>query len=678
MFNQERLAQILVLYKKRFPDRWAGGESFKWKAIRTFQNSWNLDVDAAELPEMLEMSLAGADSMLNSSNVYPLERIVAFSKIVPEEVRSMFVALFDETRDIYERIAEFKTRAATIQNQYDPKHKNHYQAENAISVYLWLRYPDKYYIYKISEVKAAAEELGYKHPFKNGAYEDNVRNFFEFYDEICSELQKDTELINILKSRLTDECYPDTQLRTVTFDLGFYISRELKDDEAGQRMPGEIRYWWLNANPKNWDITGTAVGDVRYYTLLSESGHKRRIYRNFLDARADDIVIGYASTPVKGITAIAKIQDEQHDGKLYFEKTEALANPVSYNQFSNVPELQNMGFLKSKEGSLYSLTEEEYGVLMKLIREKNPVKESAESTASSHSNDVVKEYSRYDFLDDVYMPADRYNSLVAVVRNKKNVILQGAPGVGKTYTARRLAWSMMGVRDNSRIELVQFHQSYSYEDFVMGYKPTENGFQLTNGVFYDFCQKAAADADREYFFIIDEINRGNLSKIFGELLMMIENDYRGETVRLAYDQAEAKPFYVPKNLYIIGMMNTADRSLALIDYALRRRFSFFDMVPGFKTDGFKHYKESLGNNTFDELIDQIIALNDVIADDDSLGDGFQIGHSYFCGRKKEDCTTEWMKSVVDYDILPMLREYWFDDKKTVETWTKKLNKVFDD
>lgn len=255
--------------------------------------------------------------------------------------------------------------------------------------------------------------------------------------------------------------------------------------------------------------------------------------------------------------------------------------------------------------------------------------------------------------------------------NKKNIILQGAPGVGKTFTARRLAYSIMGEKDDSRIEFVQFHQNYSYEDFVMGYKPVENGFELKYGIFYKFCQKAANQGDKDFFFIIDEINRGNLSKIFGELLMLIENDYRGTKATLAYN---GLPFAVPKNLYIIGMMNTADRSLAMIDYALRRRFSFFDLEPGFDSEGFISYQESLKSETLNELIIRIKELNYEIANDKTLGKGFCIGHSYFCSR--DICTDEWLRSVVEYDILPMLSEYWFDDTSRLQKWENILRGVF--
>ena len=224
-------------------------------------------------------------------------------------------------------------------------------------------------------------------------------------------------------------------------------------------------------------------------------------------------------------------------------------------------------------------------------------------------------YTREMFLKQVYMTAENYDTLIALLKNKKNLILQGAPGVGKTFTAKRLAYSIMGMKDDSRVEFIQFHQNYSYEDFIMGYKPVDDGFKLTNGIFYEFCRRAEKDPEHDYFFIIDEINRGNMSKIFGELLMLIEKDYRGTTAKLAYS---GELFSVPKNLYIIGMMNTADRSLAMIDYALRRRFSFYEMEPGFNSDGFKVYQASLQNETFNALIEQIIDLNREIKTDDSL------------------------------------------------------------
>lgn len=281
------------------------------------------------------------------------------------------------------------------------------------------------------------------------------------------------------------------------------------------------------------------------------------------------------------------------------------------------------------------------------------------------------EYSKTNFLSEVYMDEEQYNTLSALLLRKKNVILQGAPGVGKTYAAKRLAYSIMGEKDTSRVEMIQFHQSYSYEDFIMGYRPDGDGFTLSKGAFYKFCKRAQDDKDRDYFFIIDEINRGNLSKIFGELFMLIEHDKRDEknSMRLLYADEQ---FYIPSNIHIIGMMNTADRSLALLDYALRRRFAFFEMPPAFDSLGFRDYQDTIGNAKFDQLIRVIKSLNNDIAKDPSLGAGFRIGHSYLIKDEKEIIDDLWLKSVVSYELIPLLQEYWFDDLDKVQTWAERL------
>lgn len=284
----------------------------------------------------------------------------------------------------------------------------------------------------------------------------------------------------------------------------------------------------------------------------------------------------------------------------------------------------------------------------------------------------LTEYSARQFLDEVYMNEERYDAIVGLLRAKKNIILQGAPGVGKTYAAKRLAYSMMGIKDTSRVQMVQFHQSYSYEDFIEGYRPSGEGFELVKGAFYSFCKKAADDEDNEYFFIIDEINRGNLSKIFGELFMLIEGDKRGSKLQLLYSR---ELFYVPGNVRIIGMMNTADRSLAMLDYALRRRFAFVALRPALDSEGFSEYRASLENPRFDALVRVVAHLNEAIAADESLGEGFCIGHSYFCNMEPETCTDAALASIVDYELIPMLHEYWFDEPDKVREWARKLREA---
>lgn len=276
-------------------------------------------------------------------------------------------------------------------------------------------------------------------------------------------------------------------------------------------------------------------------------------------------------------------------------------------------------------------------------------------------------YTKEDFLKQVYMGEDIYDTLTELLETKYNVILQGAPGVGKTFAAKRLAYSMMGEKDTSRVVMIQFHQSYSYEDFIQGYRPSKDGFELESGEFYRFCKEAEEDNERPYFFIIDEINRGNLSKIFGELMMLIEKDKRGEKIKLLYSN---EWFTVPKNIRIIGMMNTADRSLALMDYALRRRFAFFDFVPAFDSDGFKNYLTEKNAPKLEKLIEVVKDLNRAISSDESLGDGFRIGHSYFC--TEDEVTDKWLNSVVEFEVIPLIKEYWFDEPAKIRDWSFAL------
>lgn len=286
----------------------------------------------------------------------------------------------------------------------------------------------------------------------------------------------------------------------------------------------------------------------------------------------------------------------------------------------------------------------------------------------------INPYTKDNFLEEVYIDEKQYDILKGLLENKKNIILEGSPGVGKTFMAKRLAYSIMGNTDDSKILSIQFHQSYSYEDFIEGIRPTKDGsFIIADGVFKKFCDVARKDPNNKYYCIIDEINRGNISKILGELMMLIETDKREQTLQLPYSN---ESFFVPRNLYIIGTMNTADRSLAFIDYALRRRFSFYSVKPAFENDNFQKYIKNYSSEKLDNLINTILELNDMIVNDESLGEGFMIGHSYFCNLEKFIGEfNESLFQVINYELIPTLKEYWFDDKEKVEEWSTKL-KVF--
>ena len=284
---------------------------------------------------------------------------------------------------------------------------------------------------------------------------------------------------------------------------------------------------------------------------------------------------------------------------------------------------------------------------------------------SSTTPNACTTYTEEDFFSEVFMDKSKYNTIVQILERKKNIILQGAPGVGKTFIAKRLAYSILGCKEESLVKLVQFHQSYAYEDFVIGYKPTESGFTIEKGPFYNFCKEAEKSKEK-HFFIIDEINRGNLSRIFGELLMLTEASKRTESATLLYTQ---EAFRVPENVYIIGMMNTADRSLAMMDYALRRRFSFFTMEPAFELKSFVEYIDGLSLPGVKTLVEKIIALNKEIENDSNLGRGFKIGHSYLCAK---DLSKNDLLNIVQYEIIPLLEEYWYDEPSKVEKWSQEL------
>ena len=297
----------------------------------------------------------------------------------------------------------------------------------------------------------------------------------------------------------------------------------------------------------------------------------------------------------------------------------------------------------------------------------------APDTTDDVVNDIEEEnYSKNQFLSEVFMSESEYNELINLIVHKKNIILQGSPGVGKTFMAKRLAYSIIGKKAKNQILSVQFHQSYSYEDFIEGIRPNDDGtFNLVEGVFKEFVNKAKDNRNKQYFCIIDEINRGNLSKILGELMKLIESDKRDiEDAILPYSK---ESFIVPSNLYIIGTMNTADRSLAMVDYALRRRFAFYKVQPAFNKSEFKDYlinTNGLSEQHVASICNKLININELISKD--LGQGFEIGHSYFVDTLNESEYDSLYNSIIQYEIKPLLEEYWYDDENKVNEYKDML------
>jgi 5-methylcytosine-specific restriction protein B len=654
MIDRKKFDKLVKEYQNYFTNhKGENGESyweeeeFKWRGIKTFQDNW--DIEAQDLSDMIKRSLSGVSHMMVSQARFPEGMIEDFAEREPDTVRVMFKDLFDESKDIIERFHSFKQKSADLLERVGNGAKNHFQDERTIALYLWLAYPEKYYVYQYTQARNLSIALGSDHRIIKGRLDSNIREWLALYNEVTELMKQKPEVRSWETQGMTAEHYSDPEYRMLATDLAYcYTERILKEQKAEQE--------W---EPKDYN-PGITVAN--WVSLLAD----KEVYHESAKTVIEHLV-DYGGQA----TCTQLAQKYGDNANTYNVNSIAFAKKVYEKTHCKLAEREDesirwwsilyMGKKADKEddGVYIWKLRPELAEALKIVNGEEVPDEDTDTT----------EYTKKDFLEEVFISEAKYDELYAVLMRKQNIILQGAPGVGKTFVAKRLAYSIMGQKNEDHIEFLQFHQNYAYEDFVEGYKPAATGFILQDGIFKRFCKEAADAPDEKFFFIIDEINRGNLSKIFGELLMLIEKDYRGQAATLPYS---GRSFTVPKNLYIIGMMNTADRSLAMIDYALRRRFSFVDMEPGFDTKGFKEYLSSKGNTTMGALVEKVEGLNEDIKQ--TLGKGFCIGHSYFVF--DEPCSDTLLRSIVKYDILPMLAEYWFDDEEQYETWASRLNGVF--
>ncbi len=714
----ERLTPLIASYQQQLP-QWSVAELYKWRAVQAFQENW--DIDAPDFPAMLRRSLAETGNLLTSVQYFARLMIEQFAGQFPEEVRAAFEQLYDESQPLTERLPRFKAAAEDWRERYEGKPAgSHYQDERAMLVYLTLRYPDQYYLFKPMMYQRFAALVEVAVDKRQRAKLERVAGYIELANQVRDVLAQDSALVTAHHARLPASVYPDEALHLLTQDFIYCTVQAAKaaaqsggqgselplepvtsndddnDDASESEQPheqplawaigaGEGGYLWddWKANGEmsiGWDD----LGDLRNYDskeairqeLLEETtnGSTRKndalaCWQFCQDIRPGDYVVAKRGrTRILGVGRVVGEYEYQPDRDDFHHvrrvkwllegswertadaglPTKTLTEVTYYKTFLTpvLAELENPAQLRRIE--------------VVLVRPDEKAKDKPELQPKP----VRPAYTFADAAADLFMPEAELAGLLTSLQRKKNLILQGPPGVGKSFVVRRLAYLLLGEEDADRVEMVQFHPSYSYEDFIMGYRATEKGgFEREAGVFLKFVRDVAlANPRQPHVFIIDELNRANLGKVLGECMLLLESDKRGPAhkVRLPYGD---EFMYLPDNLYVIGTMNTADRSLALVDFALRRRFAFKRLKPelGERFHAHLTQRKGIAPVFVEQLVAAVSRVNAKIEQAHSLGTDFLIGHSYYSeGPQEQETAQTWYARVLEDEIGPQLEEYWIE------------------
>jgi len=409
-------------------------------------------------------------------------------------------------------------------------------------------------------------------------------------------------------------------------------------------------YWWLTVNPRIFRFKDFDNGDLFAYSSINEDGSDRKIHTNFLEAKKGEKVLIYESVPIGRIIGICEIEKEWNDNMLCFKKIETFTEYVRRADIEQNRDIVNIEPFRYQEGIFFKLSEEEYKSIYNIIREMNP----------HHTYMIYPKYDKKDFMKDCYFEDEEYEELKELILTRKNVILQGPPGTGKTYIAKRMAFSILGKKDTSSILNVQFHPKFSVDEFIEGFRPDDLAiYKYREGCFKYFCNSARNDKENKYFLLIDEINRADVIKVFGDTFMLLEPDKRGKENYVELPASNER-FYIPENLFIIGTMNIADKEQTMSDYAVRRRFNFYNVNPIFDNPEFvKFYSKSPLKK---KIIETVKEINGMVSGNK------QIGHCYFC---KDESDKELIRTV-KYELIPLAEEYFKDEPQIRELVVGKL------
>jgi len=624
--NVLALQDYISQYKESFAEHRLGtdNEIYKWKAVKCFQDNWN--IDAPDFSAMLKSALAKTHNLLASNQFFPRGMLEGFADSEPEEIRKLFRDLFDERLDVAERVKAFEdgTLRLTVKLfEENPKAKNAYQTPNSISTYLWLRYPDKYYIYKYSVIKDNTQKLcGIDLP--TGKL-DRMLFGFQLYDMLCEELAKDAELISMSKNSLTDDCYPDNALKILTIDMGYFISKhEAKPGHGGSTI--KMNYFDKNIILYGPPGTGKTYSVVQYAVAIIEEKSLETI-----KAEGYEVVF----------KRYLKYKD---DGQ------------IAFSTFH-----QSFGYEEFIEGIRPVLTADESGEEKKNLAYKLHDGIFKALCLKADLN-IASPYISFENAWDALVTA-------ALANSGKYKFTRDT---GTTIEAKCIDEDCFRVSWNSNINS---HNDLTKHSIYEQWLHNKDRSELTGGNRWMFDVRKAVinelvgkynlptvvkhdNHKKNYVFIIDEINRGNISKIFGELITLIEPIKRigaSEELRALLPYS-GQNFGVPANIYIIGTMNTADRSIAMIDTALRRRFSFVEMQP----DSSLLRDIVVDGIDIAEMLDTMNRRIMVLLDREHA-----IGHSYLLPLR-DNPSLELLAKIFENNIIPLLQEYFYDDYEKIQ------------
>lgn len=662
---RNNIEEIISLFKNDI-DNVIKQERYKWDAITWYQNHW--DIDANDFGAMIEEALSKANNLLKSANSFPYGMIVKFAKEFPEEARNLFKTLYDEDKPFEERFNAFRER----QDQWIIEMKKagvnpdkslaHYQDLHAITVYLMFQYPAKYFIYKYTPFNEFVKRIQLELPKSN--QKDNVQKFNNFNtlcELILSVVKEDEDLIQMYKEKLGGNYSEDEYLHFLTHDIFYYGGVYLKKEDIDYS-----KYW---PTKEEYDPGLSKEDWIDYLQTIEMPEHPspmqmlKAMMEMGGEATCSQLAEKYGGTHNRYIGCTFNLGRRV---KKYFNLNACMDNGQDcYFVFPFLGRELSEG----NGGYSYLIRPELQEALKELDLSSFDLYVTGTDDMDCEENTYVEEKITYGKETDINL----------------NTILYGPPGTGKTYHTLYYAVAIAENKPLSEvinedyyeilkrynyhksegyIEFITFHQSYGYEEFIEGIKPKvkekELSYELNDGIFKRFCNKAK-DQDKNYVFIIDEINRGNISKIFGELITLIEDTKRlgkkeSMKVKLPYTN---EIFGVPKNVYILGTMNTADRSIAMIDTALRRRFRFEEMMPDVNVLQ-KHNVDKIGELDVAEMLRVMNERITYLYDREHT-----IGHSFFLDLK-EDLSVEKLGLIFKNSIVPLLQEYFYDDYERIQ------------